>query len=71
MSRFKDVNDAWEQGFTDGWQSIKKSSIPHIPRRIDGAPPGVTDQNEHYYQKAYALGEMAAIQSNAGIVKPI
>ncbi|OYY19030.1 MAG: hypothetical protein B7Y05_04435 [Polynucleobacter sp. 24-46-87] len=70
MSRFKDIHDAWKQGFTDGWQSIKKSSIPGIPPLEDGVPAGVIDQNEYYYEKAYSLGSAAAIQANAGIVKP-
>ena len=70
MSRFKDVNDAWRQGYEDGWREIKKSSNPNIPRRIGGVPPGVTDHNEYYYEKARALGHDEAMQANAGIVKP-
>ena len=70
MSRFIDINDAWRQGYEDGWREIKKSSIPHYPGRQDSVPPGVTDQNEYYYEKARALGHDEAIQANAGIVKP-
>lgn len=71
MSRFKDPNDAWEQGYRDGWQSIKKSSIPSYPGRQGGVPAGITDQCDYYYEKAHALGQDAAMQANAGIAKPL
>lgn len=31
MSRFKDPNDAWEQGYRDGWQSFKKIIDTQLP----------------------------------------
>ncbi len=70
MTRFKDIHDAWRKGFTDGWQEVKPSTIPSIPPLEGGVPAGVTDQNEYYYEKAYAKGYDAAMQANAGIVKP-
>jgi len=70
MSRFTDIDDAWRQGYADGWQEIKKSSIPHYPGRQGGIPPGVIDQNEYYYEKARALGHDSAMQANAGIINP-
>lgn len=59
MTTSEDLNDAWRQGYTKGWQSLKPT-LPSIPTRAASYPAGILDPWDHFYQEGYRLGRLNA-----------
>ncbi|MDP3121259.1 hypothetical protein [Polynucleobacter sp.] len=66
MRRFKDINEAWQQGYTDGWMSIQPTKPP-MPERPGTVPDGEGDQIQRYYDAGYYQGQLDATKSSGGI----
>lgn len=66
MRIFKDINEAWQEGFTEGWRSILPT-LPSIPDRPGPAPDGEGDQLKRYYDEGYYQGQLAATKRGSGL----
>jgi hypothetical protein len=56
-----DTNEAWRNGYTDGYQEIK-GVRPQIPARPGSVPVGAANQVDYFYQLGYRIGKEAALK---------
>jgi len=59
MASSGDINNAWKDGFIEGYKSVK-GTIPSVPPRPGGYPSGVTDPVSYFYRLGYDAGTQKA-----------
>ena len=55
MATSEQCNQAWKDGYSAGYKSIR-GTLPAIPPRPATYPPGVDDPIRYFYQIGYVAG---------------
>lgn len=67
MDLSAESHQAWHDGYVSGWQEVLPNTIPAVPAREGGVPPGVLDSPQYYYDEAKALGRVDALKRASGL----
>ena len=55
LRRCLECDKAWVDGYTAGYQSVKRGAASGVPRR-PAEPSGVTDRIRYFYDLGYGRG---------------